>query len=55
MRCVLSTVNTVDATWYDTAEFSSMEDLLSYVSQDNETWTSLVVIVLPAKETNNEA
>lgn len=55
MRYILGTINEIGREVHVDAEFSDMVALLEYVEQCGHNWTSLVVIVLPAKEMNNEA
>lgn len=50
MRYMLSTINEAVGEDHVDAEFDSMEAILSYVAQCGHDWTSLVVIVLPAKD-----
>jgi hypothetical protein len=55
MRFMLSVINEDIGEDHVDAEFASMEVLMNYVKQCGYAWTSLVVIVLPSKENNNEA
>lgn len=54
-RYMLSTINEAVGEDHVDAEFDSMAELEAYVVQCGHDWTSLVVIVLPPKENEDEA